>query len=368
MKILILNWKDHHHPAAGGAEDFTYHVASRLVGRGHEVVWFTSGYAGAPNESKENGIQFVRKGSMYSVHHHAKKFLAAIGEPGKPDIVIDEVNTRPFFPARYLRVSIPIVNLIHQLAREVWFQETPWPVALIGRYLLEDRWLREIAAKPTITVSKSTLDDLVELGFRSVRVVPNGLPETPSRQQHQKSQPPLLVFIGRLTKSKRPRDALEAFRLVHSRIDCAMVVMGSGPLLPSLKRRYDDVTFTGRVPEEVKKSYLKLAKVILVPGVREGWSRVVLEGQAFGAIPIVYNTPGLRDAVDGGLTGVLLGQNTAASMSEAAINLLKNSDALSRFSQVGQDWAREHTYDKTTDLFEGLLSDPTFLKLDTKPA
>ncbi|MHA1280146.1 MAG: hypothetical protein ACTSQ8_23375 [Candidatus Helarchaeota archaeon] len=38
MKILILNWRDIKHPAAGGAEAVTYEIAKRWVQWGNEVT------------------------------------------------------------------------------------------------------------------------------------------------------------------------------------------------------------------------------------------------------------------------------------------------------------------------------------------
>ena len=37
--------------------------------------------------------------------------------------------------------------------REFWFYETPFPVALVGYYFLEKRWLANYRNVPTIMVS-----------------------------------------------------------------------------------------------------------------------------------------------------------------------------------------------------------------------
>ena len=65
--------------------------------------------------------------------------------------------------------------LIHQLAREYWFYETPFPISYLGYHLLENRWLRTYVEVPTVTVSQSTKQDLVTLGFKRVFIVPEGL-------------------------------------------------------------------------------------------------------------------------------------------------------------------------------------------------
>src|SRR5204863_7423027 len=60
MRILILNWKDRAHPAAGGAETFTENVAEELVERGHEVTLFAARVDGRPDSEDVNGVGIVR--------------------------------------------------------------------------------------------------------------------------------------------------------------------------------------------------------------------------------------------------------------------------------------------------------------------
>jgi glycosyltransferase involved in cell wall biosynthesis len=359
MRLLIFNWKDHHHPRAGGAEDFTLHVAEGLANLGHDVTWFSSMYEGAPRTSDEGGVHYVRAGSMYSVHRYVRDYLTGLGAASRPDVVVDEVNTRPFFPERYTKV--PVCNLIHQLAREVWFREVPLPVAILGRYFLEDHWLRQISSLPTITVSHSTAVDLQSLGFQNIRIVYSGVGRFPTWAEEAKVEPPEVVFLGRLTRSKRPEDALRAFRLLRETVPCSMTVIGDGPLLPRLKARYPDVTFAGHIGESEKTAILQRSRLLLLPGTREGWARVALEAQSCGVVPIAYNIPGLRDAVDQGRVGVLLSSNDPGTMAEAAKGLLLNANARQRLAATGSAWARSFSYERTIRSFEANLQDRNFL-------
>jgi len=69
---------------------------------------------------------------------------------------------------------VPIVAVIHQVAREIWRYETPWPISVLGRYLLEPTWLRAYRDVPVVTVSESSRESLAEYGLRRVTVVPEG--------------------------------------------------------------------------------------------------------------------------------------------------------------------------------------------------
>jgi hypothetical protein len=141
VRILILNWKDIAHPLAGGAEVFTESVAECLVARGNGVTLFASRVEGRPSQETRAGVEIVRRGGRLSVYREARRFW---NEPTtKPyDVVVDEINTRPFMTPRWIR-DTPVVALIHQLAREIWAYETPFPVSVLGRYVLEPWCLRE---------------------------------------------------------------------------------------------------------------------------------------------------------------------------------------------------------------------------------
>jgi glycosyltransferase involved in cell wall biosynthesis len=362
VKILVLNWKDPHHPLAGGAEYFSFNLLSRIAAMGHEVTWFTSIYPGAGAESVENGIRYVRSGSIYTVHSKARSYLASLPPADLPDVVLDEVNTRPFDPARALPRRVPVVNLIHQLAREIWWSEVPFPLAFVGRYILEDRWLRRISRHPTLTISESTRKDLTALGFRNVRIVPVALEGTPEPFDDVKPVPPHLLYIGRLTKGKGAEDALEAFCIIRRTVQCSMTVVGDGPLLPRLAHRYSDIAqFTGRVDGAEKQRLLGEATILLVPGTREGWGLVVLEAQSRGAVPIVYNVPGLRDSVDFGRSGLLSPHPSPSSMALATCDLLSNPNRLHQLAREGWKWCQQFTYDRATREFLQQLTDQEFL-------
>jgi len=144
MRILIYNWRDLAHPKAGGAEVYTDQIARHWVEAGHDVTLFCSAIDGkSERETVDGGYQVVRRGSPHGVYGEARKYWEREAR-GHFDLVIDEVNTRPFGCPRWV-TEVPVIALIHQVAREIWFHETLWPIALVGRYWLEPHWLADSA-------------------------------------------------------------------------------------------------------------------------------------------------------------------------------------------------------------------------------
>jgi glycosyltransferase involved in cell wall biosynthesis len=297
VRILILTWKDLAHPAAGGAEVFTEQVARNLVARGHEVTLFAAAVSGQPERETVAGVEIVRRGGRIGVYRAARRFWAAEGR-GRFDVVLDEINTRPFLTPRWIR-GTPVVALIHQLAREIWFYETPFPVAVTGRYVLEPWWLRAYRDVPALTVSRSSAESLQRYhGWRNVTVIPEGhgphpVPDVPKEDE------PTIVFLGRLVAMKRPEAAIAAFRLVRTELASARLwVIGDGPLLPRLRTdAAPGVEFLGRVGGDELVARLARAHVHVATAVREGWGLNVSEAALCGTPTIGYTAPGLVDSI-----------------------------------------------------------------------
>ena len=294
MRILVFNWKDIEHPAAGGAEVYTAEVARRLVAAGHAVTIFTSAVEGLPADDDAHGVRVVRRGSRLGVYRAARAFYRSEGR-GNFDVVIDEVNTRPFGCASWVD-DVPVVALIHQVCREIWFHQLPWPVAIVGRYALEPHWLRAYRSVPVLTVSRSSAESLRGYGLRHITIVPEGIENT-ARPPVAKEERPTVITVGRLVSSKRPDHVLQAFRLLRQALPQAQLwVVGDGPRARIFEGE-PGVTCFGKVTVRERDELLARAHAMVVTSVREGWALVVDEAAAMGTPTIGYRSPGLTDSV-----------------------------------------------------------------------
>ena len=294
MRILLLNWRDIRNPAGGGAEVWAHQVAEGLVARGHSVTFFASVVAGAPQSETMNGVQIVRGGGRFGVYYSARKFFQE--HRNEFDVVLEEINTRPFFAHTW--GSTPVVPMIHQVAKDVWRYEAPFPLSLVGRYLLEPRWLRKFSNRRVMTLSPSSAESLREYGITNSVVVLPGSDDVEVRTS-TKNSIPTVVFLGRLVSSKRPDHAVEAFRILKMRFpDAEMWIMGSGEMSKQLNSDLPDgVKMLGHVSFEERQQRLASAHVLVTTTVREGWGLNVSEASAVGTPTIGYDSPGLRDSI-----------------------------------------------------------------------
>lgn len=355
MRILILNWRDPKNPRAGGAEVFTHEIAKRLVLGGDRVEWFSASFPGAPAEEEQDGVRVLRGGRQWSVHWQAfRRYRARLR--AQFDVVIDEVNTVPFFTP--LWADVPAVMLIYQLARQVWWYESPFPVNVLG-FAMEPAYLRFYRQTRVLTLSSSTRANLLDFGFRGpITVMPPAI-ESGYLPPAVKEKIPTFLYVGRLAPSKRLDHILQAFRYFKdARGTGHLWVIGEGDRHASEKIRAlatelgveKDVLLLGRVSPDEKYSRMARAHALLMASVREGWGLSVTEANACGTPAVVYDVPGLRDAVRHEETGLVV-QPSPRILADGMLRLLREDGLRSRLTTAAMRWSRSLSFEASTAVF-----------------
>ncbi len=315
VKILWCSWKDTRHRLAGGAEVWTANVTRALAAAGHEVTLACAAVPGAPSLEVVEGVTIRRSGgALQGVYSHARSWYDRTWSEW--DLVVDEVNTRPFGSPRWVRGTL-VVAVVHQVAREVWFHEAPLPVAVLGRYLLEPLWLRRYHDTPVACVSESTAASLHGYGVRRTVVIGEGGEVLVRSRVPERAPAPTVLFVGRLAQMKRPLDVVEAHRKLRvRRPDLQTVFIGDGPLAGEIAALGEPgVQLLGRVDDGVKLQWMQRAWALAATGVREGWGLVISEAAGCGTFAVGYDVPGLRDSL--GATGGVICEPTPSALAEA---------------------------------------------------
>lgn len=357
LKILWFNWRCWLNPEMGGAEVFTREVARRWAEIGHQVTLFTSEFSNCEREEILEGVRVVRSGGKYSVYCRARKYYRERFSEEGYDVVVDEINTRPFFTLKFVKRCEKVIALIHQLAREYWFYETPFPASYFGYYFLEDRWLRNYLYIPTVTVSESTQQDLSNLGFKRVFLVPEGLAFEPLSKIPEKEEYPVVVYVGRLKRAKRPDHAVRAFRIVKDKVpDSELWVLGNGSLKKDLKRiACEDVRFFGCLCDAERRERVRRSWVLVNPSVREGWGLNVVEANALGTPCVAYDVAGLRDSISHYETGLLAEAGNVEALADKIVMVLNDDSIRNKLSKNALNHSRKFSWDNTAEEFIKVL-------------
>jgi glycosyltransferase involved in cell wall biosynthesis len=109
--------------------------------------------------------------------------------------------------------------------------------------------------------------------------------------------PPVLLYVGRLAPEKN----IEAFlRLGTEEIGpTRKVVVGDGPLLAGLRRRWPEVEFTGTLTGEALAAAYRAADCFVFPSRTDTFGLVLIEAMASGLPVAALDAPGPRDVIAG---------------------------------------------------------------------
>ncbi|CAN5673297.1 glycosyltransferase family 4 protein [soil metagenome] len=309
-RIHMLAWRDLDDVEAGGSEVHASEVARLWSEAGIEVVIRTSFAQGHPSHAHRDGYQVVRKAGRYLVFPRAA-LSEATGRYGERDALVEIWNGMPFFSPLWARG--PRVVFLHHVHADMWKMVLPPNLAKLGDTLESKVAPRLYRRSRMITLSPSSKQEMLDIGFRDhlVDVVPPGVDPRFS-PGGELSPTPLVVGVGRLVPVKRfdrlIRSVVAARRQAP---DLELVLVGTGPDRTSLEALVhelgaeDHIRFAGRVSDEDLVATYRRAWAVASSSVREGWGMTLTEAAACGTPAVATRIPGHVDAIAEGLSGLL---------------------------------------------------------------
>ncbi len=371
--ILVLSWRDIYSPKSGGAEVHTLNIMNSLNAEKYRFISFAPHYEGVPDEDTVNNITYIRKGNIYSVIWYAMRYYKE--HKNEIDYVINQCNTHNFF-TRFWVPSKKRIFYIHQLTKEIWDINAKFPLNKIGKRL-ENFSLKLNKKDPTITVSASTKEELVELGFReeNIHLLYNAVEPGIIKEkiEDRKENNMDLIYVGRYAKYKGIDAAVEALGLVHEKypqmklrlvgkdnkkyIEKTIKPIAEKYGLTIGKRENCHIVIEGYVSEEEKLKLMERSKVLLFPSIREGWGIIVSEAAARGTPSIVYNSPGSRDAVDRGNAGYMCEENTPEDLARIIIRAVEDKQEYGEKQDKALAFVKKFNWKNNAREFEKMMAD-----------
>lgn len=138
--------------------------------------------------------------------------------------------------------------------------------------------------------------DLAERGFRNLKRWTRGVDTTmfrPRDKNFLKLPRPIHLYVGRVAVEKN----VEAFLKLD--LPGSKLVVGSGPQLGELQRRFPDVRFAGPKQGEDLARHYAAADVFVFPSRTDTFGLVLLEALASGLPVAAFPVPGPLDVING---------------------------------------------------------------------
>ncbi len=242
------------------------------------------------------------------------------------------------------------------------------PVRL-GRDLVRLSRVRAAIAGASSVVVASRWMELV-LASEGIVAQAVGRPVAPGRPAPTPHEPPLFVYVGRLSREKGVDVALEALaRLRRGGVAARLRIVGEGPdraklaALVSSLGLDDVVDLVGRVPHVAVAGEIEHAWAVVMPSLwDEPYGNVALEAITVGVPVVASRVGGLPEIVDSG-SGILVPRADPGALA-AALAALAGGQVFdgARLSDEAMRSAREtHSLSSHVDrlrrVFTGVLGD-----------
>lgn len=155
---------------------------------------------------------------------------------------------------------------------------------------------------------------------------------------------PRLINIGRVVEQKGQLLLIEAAaRVIHSGVDCEVVIIGDGPMRTEAERLIDRLGVTGKVritgyktgPEV--RAELQASRGLVLPSFAEGLPVVIFEALAVGRPVISTYIAGIPELVEPGQCGWLVPAGSVEKLAQAMREML--TAPVAELGRMGQEGA-----------------------------
>lgn len=308
-------------------------------------------------------MKVVRTGGRYTFPLSVRSAYRRCFDPGELDLVVEDINKLPLFTPWW--AEAPIVGLVPHLFGTTAFRQESAPVAAAvwAAERLVPFVYRDV---PFQAISESTARDLAARGIarERIEVIPPGIdhgtygpdPATPRYES------PTVVYVGRLVRYKGLAVVISAVRRVREDgLPLRLLIAGRGedrPRLETVVAREgveDGVEFLGFVPEERKVELLRRAWANVYPSPKEGWGITNVEAAACGTPSVASDSPGLRESVVDGESGILVPHGRPEAWASALERLCRDPDLRGRLGRGALRHAARFSWERAADETEASL-------------
>ncbi len=358
----------------GGAERSTVRLANALNMNIFDVSFLLCKRKGPllQNLSKDIKIVDLKKNhvslSLFKVIRYFKS--------EKPDIVVsvlDHVNIISILAGLFCKRKPKIIITERStFSRVSTYSATKFRNKLISRFLLP--YLAKVFYKKAdliVCVSKGVADDIVQIigNLSTIKVIYNPvIGNNFSEFAEEKIENfnvkikslPIIIAVGRLTKAKDYPTLLKAFSLVLKETPANLLIVGEGEERQRIEKLIEEldimenVVLLGFQKNPIK--YMVKSDVFVLSSMLEGFPNVLVEAMACG-IPVISTDcqSGPNEIIENGKNGLLVLVSDEKKIAESIIELLKNPELRSKFSEEGKKRAQYFSIDKSVKEFENIF-------------
>jgi glycosyltransferase involved in cell wall biosynthesis len=329
--------------AVGGASIHVRDVARAMLARGHQPLVLLGGEGPVADQMARHGIpfhtlRFLRREIRPLRDWRAVGELTQVLRHFRPDLVSTHTAKAGWVGrAACARLGLPAVYTPHgwvigsriSAASGLWFTAAERMAA---------RWCRAI-----ICVCDYEKQLALEKGIapaERLHVVPNGVRDVPEEQRAEPGRTAVRICsVARLEPPKDHATLLRALAALPTR-DWELDIVGAGPLEAKMRRLAGSLGIAQRVNflgyREDTAQILAGSQLFVLCSRSEALPRSILEAMRAGLPVLAADVGGVREAVEDGVTGLLVPAGDVPAVSTALTGLLGAAGLRQRLGAAGR--------------------------------
>ncbi|MCM0594074.1 MAG: glycosyltransferase family 4 protein [Gloeotrichia echinulata IR180] len=355
---MRIAWIGKKSPFCGNVT-YSREITNALLDRGHQVSFLHFAEEESEPDNwpnfQEVSLPFIYKSQVYTIPtFKATKVLTDALREIKPDIVHASLTLSPLdfvLPEICEQLNLPLIATFH----------TPFAgkgaKLISGTQLLAYQLYAPFLGhyNRVIVFSQIQRDLLARMGVRekNIAVIPNGVDTSKyspgvSQVKTEFSCERLFVYQGRIAPEKNIEPLLRAWKQSEMGADSKLLIVGDGPLKPSLQPFYgleSGIIWLGFIAEEERRiEILRGGDVFILPSLVEGLSLSLLEAMACGLACLATDVGADGEVLEKG-AGVILSSKTVRSQLKTLLPLFQDHPELT--TVLGQK-ARKRVLERYT--------------------
>ena len=323
----------------------------------------------------EVSLPYLIKSQVYTIPSpRAQRELRESLERLRPDLIHASLTLSPLdfrLPELCNQINVPLIATFHPA-----FDAKIRNLTASTQQLTYQLYAPSLARYDKVIVfSEKQAEVLSKLGVKESRltIIPNGvdpnkwIPYDKSISNSKKVEvlerlgnKRTFLYMGRIATEKNVEALLKAWKLINTN-GCQLVIVGDGPLRPTLENNFisrNEIIWWGYEADfQTKLSLLQCAEVFILPSLVEGLSIALLEAMATGTACIATDAGADGEVLEGG-AGIVLNTENVTSQLKTLLPVLKEHPSLTKElgNRARQRVLEQYTLTKNVDSLEFLYN------------
>lgn len=373
MKIALIT--ETFPPEVNGVAMTNQRLVRGLLGLGHEVLLVKPRRSDGAS-TLESGLTILETPGIPIPNYPGLKI--GIPAPGQlenafedyePEVVHIATEGPLGFSALLAarQLGVPATSTFHTNFQDYC---ADYGAAFAGEIMLKYlRWFHNLCAATTVP-DRGLIERLKKAGLKRLKMLGRGADTQlfdPAKRSAElraswgaNEKTPVALYVGRAAAEKNIPFVIETWAKARKVTpELKMVVVGDGPVLKRLKRKWPEVHFAGMRYDEDLATHYASADLFLFASESETFGNVVIEALASGLVTLTYDYAAGRQFISHGQNGYLVAKGDEDRFVERTMELLQQRKNWQPIREAARETALTYPWSGTIETFSNILTEAT---------